>query len=122
MKVAKVAALKDGVPTKLAVVADQKDAWSLAKDVELGAIWVRKTNDKIEAFSCVCPHLGCAIGVDADGFVCPCHTSRFDLEGHKESGPTPRDMDALATKVEGEDLYVDFKRFRVGTEDREVSG
>ena len=41
------------------------DAWTTARDVVLGAAWVRRTgDDKLEALSAVCPHLGCAVGWD----------------------------------------------------------
>jgi menaquinol-cytochrome c reductase iron-sulfur subunit len=122
IKVAKASSLADGAAVKMAVVADEHDAWSIAKNVELGAIWVRKSAGKIQAFSGVCPHLGCAVQADGQGFVCPCHTSHFDVNGKKESGPTPRDMDALDTRVDGDDLFVDFQKFRVGIAEREAIG
>jgi Rieske Fe-S protein len=122
VKVAKVSQLKDDVPTKIAVVADARDAWSVEKNAELGAIWVRKKAGNIQVFSSVCPHLGCSVQADEQGYKCPCHDSRFDPNGKKESGPSPRDMDALDSKVEGEDLLVDFHRFKIGTSEREVIG
>jgi len=33
------------------------------------------------AMSATCTHLGCPLGVDAEGPVCPCHASRFGLDG-----------------------------------------
>src|SRR5438067_1661836 len=57
------------------------DAWTSARDVVLGSAFVRRpSEDKVEAFSAVCPHLGCAVGYDAqaNSFLCPCHDSKWN--------------------------------------------
>jgi Rieske Fe-S protein len=33
------------------------------------------------ATDATCTHLGCPLGVDGEGIVCPCHASRFGLDG-----------------------------------------
>src|SRR4051812_22427638 len=44
-----------------------QDAWMTARDVVLGAAWVsRPAEGKVIALSSVCPHLGCAVGFDAN--------------------------------------------------------
>jgi len=48
--------------------------------------------------SLICPHLGCLVTYDGDGFTCPCHGSRFDLDGSLANGPADRDLESL--KVE----------------------
>ena len=74
-----------------------------------------KRGGEVKAFSAVCPHLGCSVNATANGaYACPCHTSAFDKDGRKQSGPSPRDLDALATKVEDGVVAVDFKKFRIG--------
>jgi Rieske Fe-S protein len=105
------------------VVADQRDGWSVTKNIELGAVWLVKRGEEIVAFSVVCPHLGCSINANAhEGFACPCHTSAFDRDGRRVSGPAPRDMDRLATKIEDSVILVDFRRFRIGVAAREEIG
>ena len=119
VKTVPLASLVQGTPKKVAIVADQKDAWTMAKNVELGAVWLVRRGDDVHALSVVCPHLGCSVNAEADGtFGCPCHTSVFDRDGKKVSGPTPRDMDPLTTKIQDDFVYVQFARFRTGTEDR----
>ena len=124
VKTVRITDLVDGQPKKVAIVADQRDAWTLSKDVELGAVWLTKRGNDVSAFSVVCPHLGCSInaGANGDGFGCPCHTSAFDAAGKKVSGPSPRDMDALVTKVENGFVLVDFRKFRIGVEERQEIG
>ena len=81
-----------------------------------------KHGNEVTAFSAVCPHLGCSVNVASEGgalgFACPCHTSAFGPDGNRKSGPTPRDMDVLATRVEGGFVAVDFRRFRIGVHEK----
>ena len=119
VKTVPLASLPEGAPKKVAIVADQHDAWTIAKDVELGAAWLVREGDAVKAWSVVCPHLGCSVNAEPDGsFGCPCHTSAFDKTGKKIAGPAPRDMDPLTTKIEDGFVHVQFARFRIGTEER----
>lgn len=105
-------------PRKVDVVAPiVKDAWTAARNVVLGAAWVRRTaTDKISALSAVCPHLGCGVGWDpsAGNFLCPCHDSRFSPEGRKLTGPSERGMDELPLKVVDGRLQLTWMRFKPG--------
>ncbi len=119
VKTLRLAEIHEGQPKKVAVVADQRDAWTLSKDVELGAVWLVKEGERVLAFSVVCPHLGCSVSANPDGsFGCPCHTSSFDAAGKRTGGPSPRGMDPLDTKVEDGVVLVDFRKFRMGTPER----
>lgn len=114
-----LASLVEDEPKKVAIIADQKDAWTIAKNVELGAVWLVRKGDAVNALSVVCPHLGCSIAIEDDKtFSCPCHTSNFDRDGKKTAGPSPRDMDPLTTKIQDDFVYVQFARFRTGTKQR----
>jgi cytochrome b6-f complex iron-sulfur subunit/menaquinol-cytochrome c reductase iron-sulfur subunit len=114
--------LPEGEPKRVALVADHRDAWTLEKDVELGAAWLMRKGSEIIAWSVVCPHLGCAVERSATGggFNCPCHDSAFGPEGQRLTGPSPRGMDTLATKLEDGFVHVDFQRFRQGTPEKEA--
>ena len=113
--------LPEGEPKRVALVADHRDAWTLEKDVELGAAWLLRTGSEVIAWSTVCPHLGCAVEKSATGgFNCPCHDSAFGAEGQRLTGPSPRGMDTLATKLEDGFVHVEFKRFRQGTPEKEA--
>jgi menaquinol-cytochrome c reductase iron-sulfur subunit len=115
--------LPEGQPRKVSIVADQRDAWTVAHDVELGAVWLVRHGDAVLALSTVCPHLGCAVDALPGGsFGCPCHTSAFAPDGKKTGGPSPRDMDILATKIDGGFVAVNFQKFRIGTDQREAIG
>lgn len=115
--------LKENEPKRVAIVSDRRDAWTVEKNVELGSVWLVRRGNEVLAFSAVCPHLGCsinAVGASGQGssFACPCHTSAFDGDGKRKSGPSPRDMDTMATKIEDGFVAVDFRRFRIGVAEK----
>jgi Rieske Fe-S protein len=112
--------LRENEPKRVAIVSDRRDAWTIEKNVELGSAWLVKRGEEVVAFSAVCPHLGCSINATPEGgaFACPCHTSAFDPAGKRKSGPSPRDMDTLATKIEDGFVVVDFRRFRIGVAEK----
>lgn len=119
-RVAKVDQLRDGAPERVKVVGETRDAFTISRNQTLGSVWLQRSGDSVRAFSAECPHLGCAIdlGGDAKSFSCPCHTSRFGLDGRAESGPSPRGMDELAVRIVDGFVEVDFRRFRQGVGER----
>ncbi len=56
----------------------------------------------IYAVSAVCTHLGCITRYLSDeaAIACPCHGSRFDLEGNVTNGPAPRPLEWLDVKAD----------------------
>jgi menaquinol-cytochrome c reductase iron-sulfur subunit len=99
-----------------------KDAWIAAKNVVLGAAWIRRVGpDKLEAWSAVCPHLGCAIGWDPaqKNYLCPCHNSRFAPGGDMLTGPSKRGLDPLPIAVKDGRLQLTWVRFKNGGATRE---
>ena len=89
-----------------------EDNWK--RSVVDESIYLRRKGDAIEAVSSICTHTGCLVQRLNQGFACPCHKSDFDEEGKPTSGPAPRPLDRLETKVEGERLMIRFVRFRPG--------
>jgi Rieske Fe-S protein len=55
---------------------------------------------KIEVFAITCSHLGCSIALNekARTFDCPCHGSRFHLDGTVLRGPAPVPLSHLTWK------------------------
>ncbi len=56
----------------------------------------------VYALSAVCTHLGCITRYlsDENVIACPCHGSRFDLEGNVVHGPAPRPLPWLEVKAD----------------------
>jgi Rieske Fe-S protein len=47
-----------------------------------------------------CSHLGCSVRLEPEGFSCPCHGARFDLEGMPRSGPAPRPLRRFRVSID----------------------
>ncbi|PRQ07405.1 QcrA and Rieske domain-containing protein [Enhygromyxa salina] len=107
-------------PIKVDIYADRVDAWNRTKNVKIGSAWVVVIDEKLHAFSSVCPHLGCAVDYDGElgKFKCPCHDSAFGLDGAREEGPSPRGLDQLEfdEPKEGKLLAIRYERFKQGVE------
>ncbi|MFO0760550.1 MAG: Rieske (2Fe-2S) protein [Byssovorax sp.] len=116
----KLADLPEGRPVRVALRGDLRDAFTLSADQPLGAVWLLRRGESVSAWSAACPHLGCAVDLAADqkSFTCPCHTSRFALDGTPEAGPAPRALDPLAVRVTAGVVEVDLRRFRQGIAER----
>jgi menaquinol-cytochrome c reductase iron-sulfur subunit len=110
----------DGAPRRFAIVADRSDAWSKYPNVPIGAVYLRRAEGgKVEAFNVTCPHAGCPIEYRAgvNLFVCPCHDSKFHLDGRLASihSPSQRNMDSLEVEVRnGAEVWVKFQNFEAG--------
>lgn len=56
-------------------------------------VYVGHDGDGLYALDAVCPHLGCLVQPHEDGgFMCPCHDSLFDDQGHALSGPATQPL------------------------------
>lgn len=57
------------------------------------------------AFSTVCPHQGCNVNaVEGTEIVCPCHGSRFALDGAVLTGPAETGLAGVPVTVSGSEL------------------
>ncbi len=56
----------------------------------------------LRAMSLTCTHLGCTVEQRNFGFECPCHSSRYDINGKVLKGPATTDLKKLRV-VESED-------------------
>jgi Rieske Fe-S protein len=55
---------------------------------------------RFEGLSAVCTHTGCIVDKVADGLIqCPCHGSRYRLDGTVASGPAPRALPSRPVTV-----------------------
>lgn len=89
-------------------------AGALAKtsDVPVGSglidddvVVTQPTVGVFEAFSTVCTHAGCNVSEVTDGLIsCPCHGSKFKLDGTVANGPAKTPLEAKAIKVQGDSI------------------
>lgn len=77
-------------------------------------VWLQRSDslggDNIAVFSPVCSHAGCNVGWNANEslFACPCHEGRYSVDGEVLSGPPPRPLSRLETRIENDELYIKF--------------
>ncbi len=90
-------------------------------DLQGNQVLVRRGEKGIQAFSTVCPHLGCRVHWDAanDRFFCPCHRGEFDHNGIATAGP-PADAGQRLAEIpvtldeKGGVVYLEVKDVRKG--------
>jgi Rieske Fe-S protein len=60
---------------------------------------------KFNGFSAICTHAGCTVAeVVGASINCPCHGSRFNLDGTVAKGPANRPLDAKGIVVQGDSI------------------
>lgn len=67
------------------------------------------TADTYKALSSICPHASCLVSEydsDHNEFYCPCHGSKFDLNGKVTHGPAGRSLNQYQTQLEGNQLSI----------------
>lgn len=81
-------------------------------------VFVVRNGNSFHAISSICTHLRCQVGHVRNGFQCPCHGSRFDIEGKVLRGAAPRPLDWFeVTLAENGEIRVNTKRkVKPGTE------
>ena len=73
---------------------------------------VRQEGGGFLAISRECTHLGCVVPwmTSDNKFVCPCHSSEFDMNGEVLSPPAPRALDLFPVVIENDIVKVDTSR------------
>jgi Rieske Fe-S protein len=60
-----------------------------------------------KGFSSTCTHAGCAVNEVAGGTInCPCHGSKFNLDGTVANGPATKPLEAQAVTVQGDSIVL----------------
>lgn len=109
------------VPQKRTINITQTDGWRKVES-EKSVYVVKSSDNQLTVLTATCPHLGCSVkwNDSIDHFKCPCHNGEFTAEGKLVSGPPPRDMDSLESKVEDGHLKVHYQSFRNLVKTKEV--
>jgi thiosulfate dehydrogenase [quinone] large subunit len=70
------------------------------QDAGGGPAYLVHTPQGFRAFSAICTHAGCTVGLSGGQFVCPCHGGRYSAEtGAVLGGPPPRPLEQLPVRV-----------------------
>jgi len=120
-----LAKLEKGKPTAVEIAVARRDGWRVRTTAR--RVYVTRTADGNEAgafnaFSAVCPHAGCQVGLGEGEFVCPCHNAKYNGEGAVKSGPALRGLDRLQLSIAQHEgapwLFAAWQEFITGIEER----
>jgi Rieske Fe-S protein len=108
LDVASLSELKGPQPLAKKIVAEQISGWAVT--TEEHSVFVLPAKDN-QVLSTVCPHAGCEVAWDqsSNRFACPCHDSYFSADGSRISGPSPRGLDALPSRIQDGKLQVQYR-------------
>jgi Rieske Fe-S protein len=90
------------------------DAIAKTADVPVGSgvivdkvVITQPAAGQFKAFSSRCTHKGCAVNKVADGTIdCPCHGSKFNLDGTVAKGPATEPLETKAIAVQGDSIVL----------------
>ena len=108
LDVAALSELQGPQPLAKKIVAEQISGWAVTTDEHSVFVLPQKNN---QVLSTICPHAGCEVSWEqsSNRFACPCHDSYFAADGSRISGPAPRGLDALPTRVQDGKLQVQYR-------------
>jgi quinol---cytochrome c reductase iron-sulfur subunit, bacillus type len=123
--VAHLSELTEGVPHQAVIQEARFDAWTLHPNDVVGRVWlIRRDKETVDAYTTICPHLGCSVNFEERNrlFICPCHGGTFDIHCQRVerpgfTNPAPRGMDRLECRRDPADpdlIQVRFENFRQG--------
>ncbi len=107
------------------------DGWTLHPSDVLGRVWVVKdetADNGFRVFTTICPHLGCSVNREGEGFTCPCHGARFHQDGSLNTdrpNPALRGMDSLDWRRDEADpnrIVVHYQAFEAGVAEKKTVG
>jgi cytochrome b6-f complex iron-sulfur subunit len=94
--------LMDRVAKRAAAIPENRETtvtvpWNAAEGVHFyDRMIVVNKSDAVAVFSSLCPHLGCRVNrSEVNELTCPCHGSRFSLQGDVVHGPATRSLRSL---------------------------
>jgi cytochrome b6-f complex iron-sulfur subunit len=106
------AALKEEAGVLVAGPIDRFDPGSVTAFPAGRFYLTRLADGGFLAVSRECTHLGCTVPwmEDEGQFVCPCHSSAYDIRGDVIQAPAPRALDLYPVRIENGIVKVDTGR------------
>jgi Rieske Fe-S protein len=108
LDVATLSELSGPQPIAKKVLAEHVSGWVITNEEHNVFVLPAKNN---QVLSPICPHEGCEVAWEQgrNRFSCPCHASFFTADGARISGPAPRGLDSLPTRVQDGKLQVQYR-------------
>lgn len=94
--------------------AQQPQGIATTADVPVGSgvivedvVLTQPTEGEFKGFSTTCTHSGCQVNAIEGGTInCPCHGSKFNLDGTVNTGPASRPLDEKPISVDGDQIVL----------------
>jgi Rieske Fe-S protein len=94
-----------GAPAAAAALAKTADVPVGSGVILDDIVLTQPTAGVFKGFSSVCTHAGCKVSKIEDGTIdCPCHGSKFSLDGAVVNGPAKDPLGAKAVSVQGDSI------------------
>jgi Rieske Fe-S protein len=101
-------------PASGAAAAPAASVIAKTADVPVGSgvivdkvVVTQPTAGVFKGFSSTCTHAGCTLNKVADGTIdCPCHGSKFNLDGSVANGPAKQPLDVENITVQGDSIML----------------
>jgi Rieske Fe-S protein len=100
--------LRDGEPRAVTLRVARADGAIEAVDRRV-VFLVKAAGASVRVLDSTCTHLGCRTRFNAEAgrIECPCHGGVYDLDGRVVSGPPPRPLDELPSRLDGTRILVE---------------
>jgi Rieske Fe-S protein len=107
-------ASEPAAPSASGSAAPSAKALAKTTDVPVGSgvvvgevVVTQPTAGVFKGFSAKCTHKGCLVDKVADGTIdCPCHGSKFNLDGSVAKGPATIPLEAETMTVQGDSIVL----------------
>jgi Rieske Fe-S protein len=104
----------DSVPPQSDSTKPGASAVAKTADVPVGSgvivddvVLTQPTAGVFKGFSAVCTHAGCTVAKIANGTIdCPCHGSKFNLDGTVAKGPASKPLESKTISVQGDSIVL----------------
>ena len=101
-------------PTTGGTAPEQNNAITKTSDVPVGSgvivgevVVTQAAAGDFKGFSSTCTHAGCAVNEVVDGTInCPCHGSKFNLDGSVAQGPATKPLASQPVTVQGDSIVL----------------
>ena len=101
-------------PTTGGTAPEQNNVIAKASDVPVGSgvivgevVVTQAAAGDFKGFSSTCTHAGCAVNEVVDGTInCPCHGSKFNLDGSVAQGPATKPLASQPVTVQGDSIVL----------------
>jgi len=75
----------------------------------IGEFIIVNKENKTKVFNAHCTHLGCTLNkVEDEVIVCPCHGSKFNLDGEPIKGPSYKPLEQMSAKISSDNQFIEI--------------